>query len=111
MSTTSAKSSSGRTFWQLIDGRLKETGSDSYTFTLTAEDTLTLFKLLLIGKDEILRAVQKERHMSQQEVITVNTQQDTMLTDSGPQMGSTSSIEIDQQLRGAGQTIHKTRGV
>jgi hypothetical protein len=61
MTTASIKSANGRTEWLLVDGRLKEIGPDSFTFTLTTEDTYRLFSLLCNGQQDILSAHQKER--------------------------------------------------
>jgi hypothetical protein len=76
MTTASAKSTSGRVEWLLIDGCLREIGPDSPAFTLSAENTFILLKLLLQGKQEILHAVQKERIVSQQDMLLINPQQD-----------------------------------
>lgn len=110
MTTISVKSANGRTEWALIDGRLKETAPDSFTFTLTAEDTYTLWKLLFQGKDEILMALQKERGIQAQETIRVSTTEDALLTEQGPKTGAQSSITLDEGLRGAGQTMKLSRG-
>jgi hypothetical protein len=100
MTTFSAKSSSGRTEWQLIDGRLKETGPDSFTFTLTATDTFELLKLLFKGKNEVLQALQKERASENKEKIAVDFEGE--LQEHGTKSGATSSITLDDGLRGAG---------
>jgi hypothetical protein len=58
---TAVKSSNGRTIWEVIDGRLKESGGDSYKFTLTATDTLALSNLLHDNYDLIVDAARKEQ--------------------------------------------------
>ena len=50
MTTLSTKSTDGRTEWILEEGRLKEIGPQSPAFTLRAENTFILLKLLLQGE-------------------------------------------------------------
>jgi hypothetical protein len=56
----SAKSNNGRTEWAIIDGRLKEIGPESPTFTLTAVDTMTLTVLLMSEFEGIKQAAEHE---------------------------------------------------
>lgn len=109
MTTYSAKSSSGRTEWQLINGRLKETGPDTYTFTLSATDTFTLLKLLRQGVNEIMYAAGREK--------SVNVSEDAVHVDNDGEPKEQGShamapVEIDQGLRNKGlfNTIEPGRG-
>jgi hypothetical protein len=109
MTTYSAKSSSGRTEWTLINGRLKEVGSDTYTFTLSATDTLILLKLLRQGVNEIIYAAGKDK--------SINVSDDAVLVDNDgepKEQGShaVSSVEIDDGLRDKGlfKTVEPGRG-
>ena len=79
MTTYSAKSSSGRTELQFINGRFKEIGQDSYTFTLSAIDTFTLLKLFRQGLNEIMYAAGREK--------SVNVSEDAVLIDNDGKPG------------------------
>ena len=79
MTSYSAKSSSGRTEWTLINGRLKEVGPDTYTFTLSGTDTLTLLKLLRQSVNEIMYAAGREK--------SVNVSEDAVLIDNDGEPG------------------------
>ncbi len=54
------KSTSGRTHWMVVDGRLNEHAYHSQAFTLTAADTKRLKDLLCECSDEIDQAVERE---------------------------------------------------
>jgi hypothetical protein len=111
MTTMSAKSTSGRTEWVLDNGLLKEIGPSSPLFTLSAEDTFILMKLLFAGKNEIVAAVGRERKLSQQDMISAGVKDDGMISDSGPRIGATSSITIADELKHKDPNmIGKTRG-
>ncbi len=63
-----ARSSSGRIEWAIIDGRLKETGPESPTFTMTATDTFTLATLLMTEYTNIVKAAQQEQGIASGEL-------------------------------------------
>ena len=56
-----AKSSDGRTQWYVQEGRLTEVGPSSPKFTLTANDTLILARLLMESYADIQKAADRER--------------------------------------------------
>ncbi len=104
MTTLSTKSTDGRTEWILEEGRLKEIGPQSPAFTLRAENTFILLKLLLQGKNDVLCAVQQERSVSQEDVLIVRGEN---VSEQGSH--AQSSIEIAPELRGTGHTIKPNR--
>lgn len=55
-----AKSSSGRTIWTIIEGRLHEQSPESMQFTLLAVDTLELLDPLKRNEEGIRKAAEKE---------------------------------------------------
>jgi hypothetical protein len=100
METQSAKSASGRTEWRVSNGRLTETSPESFQFTLTATDTFTLLRLLYKCRHEIAAAMQKEKGVALTAAdAVVDQQDDNMLSDVGPKIGQTSSIEIAPELK------------
>jgi len=108
MTTYSAKSANSRTEWILQDGRLKEISPDSFMFTLAGRDTLTLLKLLLQGKNEIVYAAQREKTPIADNTLRVDIDGEPL--ERGPR--ATSSIEIDEQITSGGlfKTIEPGRG-
>ena len=63
MTARSTKSNSGRIEWIVQDGRLKEISPESFTFTLTATDTLILAGLLIVELDNIKAAAEREQSL------------------------------------------------
>jgi hypothetical protein len=111
MTIQAIKLSDNRTILELDTetGDLIERGGDSLKLTRGVEDTYALLKLLFANKDSILNALQKVRAQATKSEIRVDSRLDNMLSESG-QSGYTSSITLDQELRGQGQTIKPTRG-
>ena len=75
-----ARSQSGRTEWAIIDGRLKETGPESPTFTMTAQDTLTLTILLMTEYKAIVKAAQQEHSLATGELDKYDVMQQNWAT-------------------------------
>jgi hypothetical protein len=60
-----AQNSSGRVLWSVMNGRLREEGPESFSFTMTATDTSILLGLLLDSQEEIEKAYQWEQDHKQ----------------------------------------------
>src|SRR6266581_406537 len=98
METHSAKSLSRRTEWRISDGRLTETSPDSFQFTLTATDTMTLLKLLYKCRQSIAQAVLKEQQ-AQRATADAIVDSEGELSESGLPSYQTSTVEIAEELK------------
>jgi len=78
MTTFSARSSNGRTDWILVDGRLREVGPESPSFTLSVEDTFLLYKLFAQAQNDILDAVKRERALTHKDIMSLDTRYDAL---------------------------------
>src|SRR6266566_1204825 len=75
-----ARSNNGRIEWAIIDGRLKETGPESPTFTMSAQDTLTLTILLMTEYKAIVKAAQQEHSLATGELDKYDVMQQKWAT-------------------------------
>jgi|SRR6266566_4476446 len=97
--------------WSIEQGKLRQETADGRAVTLSGEMTYRLYMLLDAHKDAILATFTQEKQTHLQESIMVDTRDDSMLGESGPQKGATSSISIDSGLRQhVPGTIHPSRG-